>query len=276
VIWRLLLILLFLIGCGKKNVGNPVVQQRETSPDGTYVARLYAIQERVAKGVKGKATIEKYGDEFRVTIKLQNAPRGKHPQFLQSGSSCPRMGADLNQDGFVDFEEASPFAGEPLIAFDSDLSSQGGEFPEGSYLYERSVSFSLMISDPQVRAADIKLRSNVVVIYGSSGPLPETVATLEGGQQKESLPIACGELTFGENSEPLPDYKPHSRPRPRPTPRPTIPTRPEITPPVEEEHALSWWPRMRERIRNWKERVGEWWRPRHERDSTTTQENTAI
>jgi hypothetical protein len=140
--------------------------------------------------------------------------------------------------------EAERSTGMMVLAFDDELRGheQGNQlFPVGSYNYERSTSFSLMLADfkQRLEREDFKLQGRPVMILGT----PENA----------QLPIACGLLSLTIEEE-TPTESP-SRPspvrvRPRPTEEPETPVDPEPKP---EEHR-GFWGRLRDRLERWWDR----------------------
>lgn len=218
--------------------------QQEVMTEGTYWVRLGPVNTKVSKDIQGEMKIQVYGDEFRVKSSLKNAGPEIHKQYLHSGDICPEINSDTNHDGYIDGEEAKKTIGEIIIPFDGDLSavSLGKEnFPSGNFKYERSTSFSLMLSDIEFNRGKFGLERRVVTIWGQS-PIGE-------------IPLACGILTRVSDeadmsgnpantwnaNPPGGSYsggKPSNGGKPtiskptKPSPRPTPANNPPIRPPV--------------------------------------------
>lgn len=220
--------------------------------DGVYAAVLHPVNPTLHQNLQGGIKIQKFGDDFKVKVKVKNAPKGTQEQYLYSGSQCPTSYNDLNGDGIIDGSESRAIMGEVIIPFDGDLSSVqggGGLFPVDSYEYIQSTSFSLMLSDLEHSPVKkvLKLESSVFMI-------------LSGG----TMPLACGVLTKISD---LPDIeRPPSPPEEnRYRPKPPRPPKPPAPPPptVESEpepRAESWWDAIRNRWRRWRDSLRDWWR----------------
>lgn len=258
---HLLLFLLLLISCGKgvkEDTDDDV--RLEESPDGTYSAVLAPVNHKFSGDVYGEVRIHKYGDEFKVNIRLKNAPKINYRQYLQTGSFCPQMSQDLNADGYLDAVEARNYAGSIIVPFDEDLSAQrSGDniVLQGNYNYSKSTSYYLMLSDlhlpddvvndgmVKLEGKELPLERKTVLIYGQGKNLPSTFM----GQE---VPVACGILSR-ISQYPIPDDEieeapqDSSRTRRRPRPR-AEPREPEPRPdPPPAPRSRTWW----ERIRDW-------------------------
>ena len=244
------MIFTLLLSCGKASKSNSYPEQQEEISDGVYAAVLYPVNPSLTKDLQGGIKIHKFGDDFKVKVKLKDAPKGTQEQYLYSGSLCPTSYNDLSGDGIIDASEARAVMGEVILPFDGDLSSVlggGGLFPVDSYEYTQSTSFSLMLSDLEHSQSILKLEYRAVLI-------------LKDG----SMPLACGVLTKISD---LPDIeKPPSpspdrdRYRPKPPSRPKPPPPPPTVEPDPGSSQDSWWENMRNRWRRWRDSVREWWR----------------
>jgi hypothetical protein len=265
-----LLFLVLVMSCGKSVTEDADEEVREEmTPDGTFSALLIPVNERLSSSISGDVKVLKYGDNFSVRVRLKNASGGKYSQHLHTGIFCPGKSQDTNTDGFIDGFEARKQAGQIIVPFDDDLSSQfggSGLLLQGSYSYSKSTSYYLMLSDLhlpdeiindsiiKLREKDLPLERRVVVIYAQGKKLPSTVSGSE-------IPIACGILTrtsdfpsppnedsYEEDARP----SPRSRPRPRPpAPRPGPVARPIPEPDI---YDVSWWDRIRQRWNRWRGR----------------------
>lgn len=275
----LIFLILLIFSCGKVTEDNATGEaEEEFLPDGTYSALLVPINYRISSAFNGDATVIKEGDDFKVRVRVKGAPDARFRQYLQTGSSCPRMDQDTNGDKYIDFYEASRVAGLVLVPLDGDLSSQasGRDFIlRGNYRYSRSTSYSLLLSDlhlpddvvndsiVKLPERELPLERRVIVIYRTRGDLPATIAG-------EEVPIACGVLTrissrvprtqrWEEDDVSGDDQGRRSRPR-RPRPRAPVPTEEdsESNPDPENEPSDenagtggSWWSRWRQRWNDW-------------------------
>lgn len=246
----LLTILALFISCGKsvEDKTDDDKPRLEESLDGTYSAVLLPMNPSISNNVSGEAKVFKYGDSFRVEVRLRNSPGGIHKQYLQTGTSCSDPGAKL-------------------LPLDDDLSGQFRgyrSFPSGSYQYRRSTSYYLMLSDlhlpdennnddvVKLESWDLTLEQRPIVVYAKSG--------------EQDKIMACGILTktsTNENQSPNWETDSSGRPspgriqtRPRPRPRPAPPQpEPEVIPEPTTPEYTSWWERMRERWRRWRDRI---------------------
>jgi hypothetical protein len=261
-----LILVLILSACGKAVFEDDDDRREEVTVDGTYSAILIPVNGRISANLHGEAKVLKYGDEFRVTLELKNAPRAQYTQHLHSGSFCPKGSADANGDGYVDGSEARRHTGPVIVPLDGDLSAQGagaGHRLTGSYRYSRTTSYYLMladlhlpdeiVNDPVVKLAtrDLPLERRAVSVYVRYSVRP--------GSTIEDVPVACGLLTR-ISDYPIPDEswerdgqegrrRPRRVPRaPRPRPRP----HPESDPGPEPVPYDSWWDRIRDRWWRWR------------------------
>jgi hypothetical protein len=239
-------LLSLITSCGNdssssKSNQNPeaTTRQEEVAPpdgsniDGLYKAKFITINPHVNGTIPGSATFYRKDDRFMAYVRLfAGGPRAWHQQFVFEGSRCPDKNDDLNQDGFIDIEEAEKVLGRILIPLDSDISSQNSGrrfFPlgdlSGYYHYERATSFRRFLADLQSEDRDpddnmmklapdegLRIIGRTVMVLGVSETvqLPETVATKERRRAFQTLPIACGvfekvdELPGDEYSDEIP------------------------------------------------------------------------
>ena len=228
--FMLILLPLVFSGCGKAPQ-SPKPEQ-EVEEEGIFAATLYPVNQRISPNLKSVATISKFGDDFRVKIKFRNGSSSVHVQGLYSGYTCPYDDTDGN--GSISMAEAQKHVGKILIPFDGDLSGRSlgsGTYPSSSgYVYERSASYGLMISDLPPEDQNLHLQDKVILISDNDKP------------------VACGTLSSVlVEPEDIPDP---IRVRPRPHPAPTYQPmpQPEYHPP----HRTSW--------RRFRDRLGRWWR----------------
>ncbi len=243
---------ILLFSCGKASKGKSYFQQeQEEISDGVYAAVLYPVNLSIDKDLQGGIKIHKFGDDFKVKVKIKGAPKGTQEQYLYSGSECPTLYNDLNGDGIIDGNESRAVMGEVILPFDGDLSSVeggGGLFPVDSYEYSQSTSYSLMLSDLQHSYSNrfLKLEKSAVLII-----------------KEGTHPLACGVLTkisdLPEIEKPPAPQSERDRYRPRP-PRPKPPPPPPTVEPPPETREESWWDQWRNTWRRWRESLRDWWR----------------
>lgn len=216
--------LLSLASCGKKvssEKARPItvseLEEEKQEDQGIYRAVITPLNPKFAGAPNGSIEIRIDGDDFSVEGHILGAHSGvKHIQNIMSGHECPDLSSDTNQDGVVDFREASVVSGNILIPLDSDLSEQllGIEFgpignAAGSFIYKRSTSFSMLLSDlktldPDPRdmiakleiGKELNLSGRVILIHGidSHPSLPQTVSPLRNLSPELSLPVGCGKI----------------------------------------------------------------------------------
>lgn len=217
--------LLTLAACGGSGGGSSSsnnktdstrILQRQEDP-GLYAAILAPLNSGVAGETVGNVQVQIAGDDFAVEVNVKGAPAGvKHLQSIMTGSKCPDLSNDLNNDGLIDVQEAMQVYGKVLIPLDSNLREQiaGSDFgpianSAGSYVYRRSVSLATILADlkapdPDTQdhivklpfGSDLNLSGRVVVVHGVSvdSALTDSVATVGDLTSAQSLPIACGQL----------------------------------------------------------------------------------
>lgn len=259
---KLLFILIFFIfSCGKDKDKKEVVASKKEHLEGSFSATLQPVNLKVTTDIQGKVMITRYGDDFKVNIRVAYAPKGIHAQHLYTGSACPTYADDIDFDGYISASEAQRAMGPILIPFDSDLSAQalGANYPSGTkYNYSESTSYALMLSDLQ--RPDEILNDNIVKLAGPDLILEGRVVAILGTPQVKDLPIACGILAY-EGEVPSEEWVPlPEEPRPR-RPRVIRPRPPEPVPEVEESQPprQSWWAHLRRRVGGWGARIRDWW-----------------
>jgi hypothetical protein len=167
--------------------------------------------------VTAKGNIHVIADKISVEINAKESPAMTgHSQFIYSASECPTELNDINNDGYIDPQEASSVLGPILIPLDGDLNSQdqGADiFPVadsmGAYSYYSEGFVSDLISDLQTLDPDpkdelgklhqnekLKLEGKVIVIKGipEDQYLPGSIATFTNESDRATLPIACGKI----------------------------------------------------------------------------------
>lgn len=249
-----LITFILFVSCGKSVQDRDEVQTpEEENSDGTYSTFLLPTDNNVSPRVSGIVKVSKYGDDFRVEVRLKDAPAGVHRQYLQTGSSCKNPG-------------------EKIVPFDDDLSGQlrgHNYFPSGNYHYKRSASYFLMLSDlhlpddnygdgmAKLPSWELPLEQKAVVIYtkGSTGDVPMACGLLTRVSTSEN------DQTWNEPARTTPTRttptRVEPRPRPRPHPTPTPPPIPDVGPDNNNNNNNnnSWWQRMWDRLRRWRDRV---------------------
>jgi hypothetical protein len=209
--------MLTLVSCGDDDDdddnNNAGVPQQQQQAQGLYRATLIPSNP-THWNTTGTVEVRLDNDEFTADVNVTGAPAGMHMQHIHLGTQCAPATADTNTDGYIDAQEASPFAGPMVIPFDSNLYAQDlgeNEYPMGSsYQYSESASWDTLMTDlrlPDLDTGDslIKLSDDneflvegrVVEIHGvpESTIFPATVQSIDSHPAHHTMPIACGILT---------------------------------------------------------------------------------
>jgi hypothetical protein len=224
------IILLLLMSCGRGAGGSgkssnqsPATTESDleigldidAEIDGQYLAVFETLNPIITYKLTGAFTFsrDKLEDELVGDVRLTNAGAGViHAQNVRTGTRCPTLDDDLNQDGIIDASEGEAIYGPLLFPLDGDLSSQSshdGVFPVGdiygNYIYSKVTKFTSFIKDlrsmdnndgypklPKEKPLDIEGR--VVVVHGidSAVELPSSVMSVGRLSRHQSLPIVCG------------------------------------------------------------------------------------
>jgi hypothetical protein len=196
----------FLFSCGKdKKSGNapstsPELYEQES--EGSYRAILRPLNNHLSGFLPtGSAEIEIAGDSVMVSTLLDDDAKVVHLQSIHRGTRCPNQSDDENADGVIDLSEAIKASGDVLIPLDRDLNSATlGEnlYPSGSgFTYTEQASLTNLQKDVSERTGEnLNLSGRAVLIHGvaSFTTLPQTVRTLRGLSQQNSVPVVCGIL----------------------------------------------------------------------------------
>lgn len=220
--WLAFLSLLFCASClqGKKSFPRSIETKEEVTADdqGVFLASLRPLNTQFGDVTAGTVKVKIAGDLFEVAGDVFSSPANtKHIQLLTSSSRCPDTSDDTNLDGILDLKEALDASGKVLIPLDSDLSEQllGVDFGpiangSGRFVYRRSTSFSLLLSDLLTDDPDrtdiyvkllqgelLDLSRRVVVILGfrDDTVLPPSYKNPASLAPQESVPIACGKFS---------------------------------------------------------------------------------
>lgn len=207
--------LLTLASCGGDSGGDSSTsssEEQQVDDQGIYRAVLKPLNTSIAGNTTGTVQIKITNDDVLVESNVVGAPSGvKHLQNITTATSC--LTKDINEDTFIDIAEVQ---GKILIPLDSDLSEQldGMDFGpiannSGSYVYRRSTTLSLMLSDLRAfdpdpldgvvkisPVQDLNLAGRVLIVHGveNNSNLPASVATMGAFSKEQALPIACGQL----------------------------------------------------------------------------------
>ncbi|MFP5384806.1 MAG: hypothetical protein ACLGHN_01920 [Bacteriovoracia bacterium] len=196
---------------------NEAIEIDGSNVQGNYAADIWPMNYNLHFKKIGAVGINRDGDNFTVTVKFKNGPKGtKVKQALFTGRRCPNLTDDLNKDAYIDILEARVAMGKITIPFDGSLDSQTEgqwQYPvvglDGKLTYSQSTSFSKMFEDLKAVDQDptdeiiklketegITLPGRIVIFQGVPAILdvPETVATTDGESAHDSLPVGCAVL----------------------------------------------------------------------------------
>jgi hypothetical protein len=255
----ILSISLLFLSCGKSIEKSKSYDgvENETIVDGTFAAILMPVNGNISSQINGDVQISHYGDEFWVKVRVKDAPVGVHKQFLHTGSTCPKIEHDLNQDGILDISESSFAIKSPILPLDNDLDSQseGSEiFPKGDYRYIRSTSYYLMLSD--LHLPDELHGDDLVKLNERDLPIENRVVVIYGNSRLGEVPIACGVLTR-ISERPLQEADALEDGSTRTNDTIHVPLTPREEPEIINEvqsKPSGWWQRLKEKWRKWRER----------------------
>ncbi len=195
---------------------NEVIAADGSNVQGNYGAEIWPMNTNLHFQSIGHVGITRNGDDFRAFVGLKYGPKGTRiKQALYSARRCPTLKDDLNQDAYIDIQEARAAIGKMLIPLDGDLGTQlggSGDFPTvgpgGELTWSGETSFTRLFDDlksPDVDPADelmklgdagLTLPGRIVLFQGvpETVALPETVEAGDGETPAESVPVGCAVL----------------------------------------------------------------------------------
>jgi len=229
----IVLFVLFVSGCGKKNVqiSSKIkkIDKREENLEtpkkaeknfGLYTGKLQQINPILNLNIYGSLTFLVNQEEFVSHIRFvgdQQTANVIHIQNIYEAKECPDKTLDLNKDGLIDYIEFKKKFDKILIPLDGDLNSQFmglGTYPLsdefGRFHYTGMTAFSNLIDDLweiDINSNDsliklepktyFNLEQYVFIIHGISNQttLPATARSTEKLDLYQSIPIACGKIT---------------------------------------------------------------------------------
>jgi hypothetical protein len=196
---------------------NETIEADGSNVQGNYAAEIWPINYNLHFKDIGTVGVKREGDTFSALVDLKYGPKEtKIKQALYTARRCPNINDDLNKDAYIDILEARLAIGKITIPFDGELDSQmGGNdlYPfvdvTGKMFYSKSGSFSRLFED--LKSVDenpgdqiiklgqdegITLPGRIVLLQGmpKKVPLPESVATTDGEDKYDSIPIGCAVL----------------------------------------------------------------------------------
>lgn len=200
---------------GREMNQNEVVQIDGSNVQGVYAGEIWPVNYNLHFKTIGTTALKRDGDEFKAMVKFKFGPKeARIKQAIYNARRCPNLGDDSNKDAYIDILEAKVAIGKMTIPFDGDLDSQlggAGQYPSvdvmGKMFYSQSGSFSRMFEDLKgvdenqeddvIKAPEgITFPGRIVLFQGMTRKvtLPDSVATTDGMNQYESLPIGCAVL----------------------------------------------------------------------------------
>lgn len=204
------LLLSSLLACGGGDNENSDDFEREEEPipepetiQKVYRTDLRAVNPSIEDGLEGQAVIRLEGENFEANIAAQRVPSVIHPQAIRTGKSCPDSSADVNRDGVIDLPEAQAVSGTVYVPLDDDLDnflSDNTRYPHGgflgAYVYQEDTTRKQVVTEIKGPESDLDLNNRVIMVLGVDldEELPSTVASPDGRDPQETLPLACGEL----------------------------------------------------------------------------------
>lgn len=207
----------------KPNNGSGGVNQNEiialdgSNVQGFYAGEIWPVNYNLHFKSIGMAGVSRDGDTFTASVRFKYGPKDTVVKgAIYTARRCPNLNDDLNKDAYIDILEARLAIGKIVIPFDGDLDSQMGGRGQNPYIdltgkmfYSKSASFSRMFEDLKASDEDpsdqmIKLKDDegitfpgrIVLFQGmpKKVPLPESVATTDGENKYESIPVGCAVL----------------------------------------------------------------------------------
>lgn len=151
----------------------------------SYRTTFSGLNSDLPADISGHALIKFQDNQMITEVEMEGvAPETLHAQNIRSGSRCPTMADDTNNDGFIDAIEGEAVYGTIHKALTEYPSANAA----GAYFYSETVDVE----------AEENLNGKVIVIEGvsSDAELPETVVGSGESSAQMSLPIACGVLAM--------------------------------------------------------------------------------
>jgi hypothetical protein len=196
---------------------NEIIASDGSNVQGNYAAEIWPVNYNLHFKTIGMVGVKREGDEFTAMVNFKYGPKDTTVrQAIYTARRCPTLKDDLNKDAYIDILEARLAIGKITIPFDGDLDSQmagSDNYPmvdsQGNMSYSKTASFSRLFED--LKGLDdepedeiIKLDENegitlpgrIVIFQGmpKKVPIPESVATTDGLDRHESIPVGCAIL----------------------------------------------------------------------------------
>jgi hypothetical protein len=196
---------------------NETVEADGSNVQGNYAADIWPVNYNLHFKTIGTVGVKREGDTFSAMVSMKYGPKETRiKQAIYTARRCPNINDDLNKDAYIDILEARLAIGKITIPFDGDLDSQlsgSDQYPyvdgTGRMAYSKTASFSRLFADlkaPDETPADqmiklgeeegITLPGRIVIFQGmpKKVPLPESVATTDGEDKYDSIPVGCAVL----------------------------------------------------------------------------------
>lgn len=227
--WIMLLPVAMLVSCVDSSISskssggvnginqNEIIALDGSNVQGNYAAEIWPVNYNLHFKTIGKVGVSRSGDTFTASVNLKYGPKDTTvKQAIYTARRCPNLKDDLNKDAYIDILEARLAIGKITIPFDADLDSQlsgSGQYPHvdalGKMFYSKTTNFEQLFEDLKQSDEDpsdqiIKLSENegitlpgrIVLFQGMPRKvnLPETVATTDGEDKYDSIPVGCAVL----------------------------------------------------------------------------------
>ncbi len=196
---------------------NETVQLNGSNVNGSYAGEIWPVNYNLHFKKIGLVGVQREGDSFSAMVTLKYGPKETRvKQAIYTARRCPNINDDLNKDAYIDILEARLAIGKITIPFDGDLDSQmagNTQYPfvdrMGKMFYSRSASFSRLFEDLKTldenpldqiiklgEEEGITLPGRIVLFQGMPRKvfLPESVATTDGEDKYETIPVGCSVL----------------------------------------------------------------------------------
>jgi hypothetical protein len=196
---------------------NETVQLNGSNVNGSYAGEIWPVNYNLHFKKIGLVGVQREGDSFSAMVTLKYGPKETRvKQAIYTARRCPNINDDLNKDAYIDILEARLAIGKITIPFDGDLDSQmagNTQYPfvdrTGKMFYSRTASFSRLFEDLKTldenpldqiiklgEEEGITLPGRIVLFQGMPRKvfLPESVATTDGEDKYETIPVGCSVL----------------------------------------------------------------------------------
>lgn len=227
--WIMLLPVAMLVSCVDSSISskssggvnginqNEIIAVDGSNIQGNYAGEIWPVNYNLHFKSIGMVGVSRNGDSFTASVNMKYGPKDTTvKQAVYTARRCPTLKDDLNKDAYIDILEARLAIGKITIPFDADLDSQmggNGQYPHvdamGKMFYSKTANFEMMFddlkqsdedsSDQIIKLSDgegLTLPGRIVLFQGmpKKVALPETVATTDGEDKYDSIPVGCAVL----------------------------------------------------------------------------------